>query len=329
VLTAADFIAPLKTGQLATSAGPSYSWTMAYQYEFDSTRAGNFRINRTYYRILHDALVLLRDELSGWNERAVKNGAKTPPYEREVEHITNMIQFGNAELSKNTPDIVVAGITVGSLRYFKAALALARKREQDHSEKERKGWPSAVLSSIAETIQQFDKISKLIEQEPADVFWEVMPKEESAVYGKGAQAIEWDVFISHATEDKEDFARPLAERLRSQGLRVWFDEFTLTLGDSLRRSIDRGLARSRYGVVVISPNFLRKKWPQMELDGLVAREINEVKSILPVWHNISAEEVHQYLPTLADRLAVSSDKGLDFVVEEIIRAIRREEGNDS
>ena len=68
---------------------------------------------------------------------------------------------------------------------------------------------------------------------------------------------EWDVFISHATEDKEAIARPLADALRDGGLRVWYDEFSLTLGDSLRQSIDRGLARSLFGVVVVSPSFLR------------------------------------------------------------------------
>jgi DDE superfamily endonuclease/TIR domain len=106
--------------------------------------------------------------------------------------------------------------------------------------------------------------------------------------------IEWDVFISHASEDKESFVRPLANRLQEQGLRVWFDELTLTVGDSLRRSIDRGLAKSRYGIVVISPNFLRKEWPQKELDGLVAREIDGVKILLPVWHNIGAAEIRAY-----------------------------------
>jgi hypothetical protein len=85
---------------------------------------------------------------------------------------------------------------------------------------------------------------------------------------------EWDVFVSHASEDKEEFARPLAQALKDRGLRVWFDEFTLRVGDSLRRSIDRGLAHSRYGVVVISPAFLSKEWPQKELDGLMAREVD-------------------------------------------------------
>jgi len=70
--------------------------------------------------------------------------------------------------------------------------------------------------------------------------------------------------------------------LRARGIRVWFDAFTLTVGDSLRRSIDDGLAKSRYGIVVVSPSFLQKQWPQRELDGLVARESAGVKVILPV-----------------------------------------------
>lgn len=102
---------------------------------------------------------------------------------------------------------------------------------------------------------------------------------------------------------------------------MWFDEFTLSVGDSLRQSIDRGLARSKFGVVVISPNFLRKNWPQRELDGLVAREIDGVKVLLPVWHEIGADDIRRCSPTLADRAAVSSGKGLDHVIAELVRAM--------
>jgi hypothetical protein len=49
------------------------------------------------------------------------------------------------------------------------------------------------------------------------------------------------LFISHASEDKEDFVRPLAETLQQLGVKVWYDEFTLKVGDSLRRKIDSGL----------------------------------------------------------------------------------------
>ncbi|BAZ65486.1 MAG: toll/interleukin-1 receptor domain-containing protein [Pelatocladus maniniholoensis HA4357-MV3] len=82
----------------------------------------------------------------------------------------------------------------------------------------------------------------------------------------------YDVFVSHASEDKDIFVRELASRLRQKDYRVWYDELTLKLGDSLRRSIDQGLSQSKYGIVVLSPNFFRKKWTQRELDGLAARE---------------------------------------------------------
>jgi hypothetical protein len=138
------------------------------------------------------------------------------------------------------------------------------------------------------------------------------------------RAIMWDVFVCHASEDKDDFVRPLAKGLERRGLRVWFDEFTIAVGDSLRRSIDHGLAASRFGIVVISPNFLRKEWPQRELDGLVAREIGGVKVILPVWHGVTADVVRNYSPTLADRVAVSSAGGLEHVIAELVRAIGKD-----
>jgi hypothetical protein len=149
-------------------------------------------------------------------------------------------------------------------------------------------------------------------------------------YSRNAQAslqsTEWDLFISHASEDKEEIARPLAERLRAEGLRVWFDEFELRVGDSLRRSIDRGLSECRHGVVILSHSFFAKDWPQRELDGLVARATGGggERVILPVWHGIGVEEVRSYSITLADIVAVRSDDGLDHVVSELLRAIRVE-----
>jgi hypothetical protein len=136
-----------------------------------------------------------------------------------------------------------------------------------------------------------------------------------------ASGDEWDVFVCHASEDKEGFVRPLAKQLEECGLRVWFDEFTLTVGDSLNRSINHGLAHSKYGVVVISRHFLEKEWPQKELDGLVAREVDGQKVILPIWHNITADKVRQHSPILADRVAALSKDGLDRVVEQLLEAM--------
>lgn len=132
--------------------------------------------------------------------------------------------------------------------------------------------------------------------------------------GQTMPSIDYDVFISHAAEDKEGVVRPLANNLVLQGLEVWYDEFELRIGDNLRRKIDFGLARSRFGVVVISPSFFVKNWPQYELDGLVTREMTGKQIILPLWHKISKQEVIQHSPSLADRVARSTS---DFTVEEI------------
>ena len=133
---------------------------------------------------------------------------------------------------------------------------------------------------------------------------------------------EYDAFICHASEDKESFVRPLAKELRDKDLKVWYDEFSLKVGDSLRRSIDRGLSQSRFGIVVLSPSFFEKEWPQRELDGLTAREIHGVKVILPVWHNVSRADVVLYSPVLADRVGVLTNRGLDHVVAELIEVIQ-------
>jgi hypothetical protein len=135
---------------------------------------------------------------------------------------------------------------------------------------------------------------------------------------------ERDVFISHASEDKDAIARPLAEELRTRGHSVWFDEFELTLGDSLRGSIDRGLAESRFGLVILSPSFFAKQWPQRELDGLTTREIvGSTKVILPVWHEVDQAYVAKFSPPLADKLAVPSTAGIPAIADQIERALAK------
>jgi hypothetical protein len=118
---------------------------------------------------------------------------------------------------------------------------------------------------------------------------------------------EFDVFISHATEDKDEVVRPLAHALKDRGIDTWYDEFELRVGDSLRRKIDQGIARSRFGLVVLSPAFFAKNWPQYELDGLIAVEMSGgTGRLLPVWHAITKEELLSHSPSLVDRVALNT-----------------------
>ena len=109
-----------------------------------------------------------------------------------------------------------------------------------------------------------------------------------------------------SNEDKDAIVRALAGALAGRGPRVWYDEFTLKIGDSLRQSIDRGLVSSRVGLVVLSPSFISKGWTQYELDGIVTRTVSGEQILLPIWHNITKQEVIDFSPSLADKVARST-----------------------
>lgn len=132
-----------------------------------------------------------------------------------------------------------------------------------------------------------------------------------------------DVFISHASEDKDSFVRPFAEHLQALGVNVWYDEFSLSWGDSLRKSIDKGLANSQFGIVVISKPFIQKRWTEYEFNGLIAAEIEGTKRVLPIWHEISKSEVMKFSPTLADKLALNtSTHTIEEIAEQLLPLLR-------
>lgn len=144
-----------------------------------------------------------------------------------------------------------------------------------------------------------------------------------AVKASTNPSINYDLFISHASEDKEEFVRPLAEALQAQGIKVWYDEFTLRVGDSLRRSIDHGLRSSKYGIVILSSSFFAKNWPQYELDAMVAREMDGHKMILPIWHKVTKSEVLNFSPSMADKVALNTSfNTIEEIAHQLADVIR-------
>jgi hypothetical protein len=132
------------------------------------------------------------------------------------------------------------------------------------------------------------------------------------------------LFVSHASEDKDTIARPLAVALIEGGFQVWFDEFSLSLGDSLKKQIDNGLSQCDFGIVILSPAFFSKHWPQEELDGLAAVESTRKKKvILPIWHEVTLQEVAEWSPTLAGKIAIRSSEGVPTIVNSIVRSLNR------
>lgn len=173
----------------------------------------------------------------------------------------------------------------------------------------------AYLEALAEELQRHPEAVAVPAQAPRATHPQQAPMGQQQA-GQG-----WDAFICHASEDKDEFVGPLAKQLTAKGLHVWYDAFTLSVGDSLRQKIDEGLAKSRFGVVVLSTAFFGKAWPRAELDGLVAREAEGRKVILPVWLGIDRDVVSRYSPMLAGRLAAQAEDGLNKVVEDLLRAM--------
>lgn len=141
----------------------------------------------------------------------------------------------------------------------------------------------------------------------------------TSLYAENSEGEEYDVFISHASEDKDSFVDEFYHELTEAGFKVWYDSACIKWGDSLRTKIDQGLANSRFGIVVLSKHFISKGWTQYELEGLFNIEMTNGKTILPIWHEISKAEVQKFSATLAGRLALSTTA---YTTKEIVDKLK-------
>lgn len=139
--------------------------------------------------------------------------------------------------------------------------------------------------------------------------------------------VEYDFFISHASEDKEEFVRTLYQALIDVGYKVWFDEITLKIGDSLTAEINKGLIKSKFAIVVASEAFIRKNWTRYEFESLVAQEMDSgTKRILPIWHGVSKDQIISFSPNLANKVALNTaNQSIAEIVEALSELIPLDE----
>ena len=131
-------------------------------------------------------------------------------------------------------------------------------------------------------------------------------------------------FISHDSRDKDAFVRELAHELAKNFCTVWYDEFSLKVGDSLRASIERGLMETKKCIIILSPNFLANEgWGRAEFDSVFTREILEQQNvILPVWLNVGVKDVYRYSPRLADKVGLPSSLGIGEIARRLASAVK-------
>ncbi|WP_369177898.1 TIR domain-containing protein [Candidatus Thiodubiliella endoseptemdiera] len=226
--------------------------------------------------------------------------SKASEIERKQNEIAN-IHVKKADLAKKDSD------KTGKLLKLKQDLAKEeekeRKKHATSAEKERKRLVDLEKRQQKEQLAYQKKLQ--IEIQNTARMTDIV--EKNIVHSSGlSSTVEYDLFISHASEDKDEFVRSLAEMLENIGVKVWYDEFTLKVGDSLRKKIDHGLIKSRFGTVILSSSFCSKEWTQYELDSMVAREMNGHKMILPIWHKVTKNDVLNFSPALADKVALNT-----------------------
>lgn len=116
-----------------------------------------------------------------------------------------------------------------------------------------------------------------------------------------------DVFLCHAWNDRRGAAKELHDLLESRGVSVWFSEKDVLLGTSLLREIDKGLAKSKVGVVLVTPALLRRlpeeSIADKELSALLARE-----RLVPIVHDTTYEALREVSPLLGSRSGLSTSE---------------------
>jgi hypothetical protein len=137
-------------------------------------------------------------------------------------------------------------------------------------------------------------------------------------------------FISHDSRDKEQIARVLSNGLNTRLCTVWYDEYSLKIGDSLRESIEKGIKEAKKCVLILTKNYLTNPgWGKKEFSSIFTREmIMNERIILPIWYGVTKEEIYEYSPSLVDTFALQwpSSSGKSEVeykreIEELISKV--------
>ena len=142
-----------------------------------------------------------------------------------------------------------------------------------------------------------------LDADPPDIIREM--KEKYKMY---------DVFISHASEDKDDIARPIYEACRSRGIVAFLDEEEIQWGDSLTEVLNHALGKSKFFLAILSEHSIGKKWPRREINTALARQIEGNQKFLPL---LVGEPNMESLGLTSDLLYISWDGNPEDVAVSI------------
>lgn len=245
--------------------------------------------------------------------------------ERKNERLSNKRKLTNSnvnELTRNRKKIVEKQKELSKLYedYSKSEKTInetqtkldkEQAKQQDKLQKSINSSKKDNHNLMAQLLSNSDQINALSKQVKATA--------------KQKGLIEFDVFLSHSSLDKEEYVSELSNKLTNKGLKVFEDEKVFEIGQSQTQMMNMGILNSRFVVVFLSRNFIESGWSKYEFISFLNREINEDNIIiLPIWHEISIEEVREYNPYLVDKHALSTSKfSIDEMTEKIYTVVEK------
>ncbi len=200
----------------------------------------------------------------------------------------------NKEINRNTINSADYSKKIAAKRKRRNAEYLKLQKAEQTEKKKQEKEINDIKNNYEDRIRELTQMTTMVEKNIQ--FKEMQDLEE------------YDVFASHAWEDKESFVDEFVTCLKELDLKVWYDKDQISWGDSMRKRIDEGLKKSTFGVAVLTPNYIAngKYWTKAELDGLFQLESINGKTLLPIWHNLTKKEVMEYSPIIASKLAMNT-----------------------
>ena len=220
----------------------------------------------------------------------------------------------NADAIKENSQSATLASQIADKRKKRSDVAIRLQKEE---QKVRKMQDSAIKQMRQSYERRIEELQAL-----------VIPPVSVSSKIEGEKVPEYDVFVSHAWEDKEDFVDAFVKALTALNIKVWYDTSQIKWGDSMRERIDDGLKKSRFGVVVLSPSYIAEKkyWTKAELDGLFQLESVNGKTLLPIWHKLTKQQVMNYSPIIANKKAMTTaSMTAQEIAEELLNLIPKDE----
>lgn len=184
------------------------------------------------------------------------------------------------------------------------------------------GYEKLQLYGVISSVNQYMSGAMITLSDTGKNYFEDKPKSENSIVINHTSRKQYDVFISHARKDKNDYVNELNEAVKKLGISIFYDTDVISWGDNWKQVILNGTKSSEFAIIVISNNFFDREWTEKELNEfLIQQNENQQKTVLPLLYGITLDELKAHYPELGDIQCLSTS---DFDIDDIVILLAKE-----